>query len=85
MTTEIPEVAERLAREFADVAPRAVMEAVCSSAGECGEDASSLFVEPASCAETTPPQSCFLKPRSYVQRDQRPMCILMQTCRCASR
>ncbi|HEX4978321.1 MAG TPA: hypothetical protein VFV40_10695 [Nocardioides sp.] len=53
MTTEIPEVAERLAREFADVAPRTVMEAVCSCAGECGEDASSLFVEQAARARLT--------------------------------
>jgi hypothetical protein len=47
MTTEIPEVAERLAREFTDVSPRAVMETVCSCAGECGEDVSPLFVEQA--------------------------------------
>jgi len=47
MTTEIPAVAERLAREFADVPPRAVMETVCSCAGECGEDVSPLFVEQA--------------------------------------
>ena len=47
MTTEIPGVAERLAREFADLSPRAVMEAVCSCAGECGEDVSPLFVEQA--------------------------------------
>lgn len=53
MTTVIPEVAERLAREFPDVAPRAVMEAVCSCAGECGEDASQLFVEQAARARLT--------------------------------
>ena len=47
MTTEIPEVAERLAREFVDVPPRAVMETVCSCAGEWGEDASPLIVEQA--------------------------------------
>lgn len=47
MTTEIPEVAERLAREFADVSPQAVMEAVCSCAGECDEDTSPMFVEQA--------------------------------------
>lgn len=44
MTTEI---AERLAQEFADVSPTAVMETVCSCAGECGEDAGPLFVEQA--------------------------------------
>jgi len=47
MTTEIPGVAERLAREFTDVPPRTVMEAVCLCAGECGEDVSPLFVEQA--------------------------------------
>ena len=47
MTTEIPEVAERLAREFADVPPRAVMETVFSCAGECGENVSPMFVEQA--------------------------------------
>jgi hypothetical protein len=47
MATEIPGVAERLAREFADVPPRAVMEAVCSCAGEWGEGVSPLFVEQA--------------------------------------
>jgi len=53
MTTEIPGVAERLAREFADVPPRAVMEAVCSCAGECGEGTSPLFVEQAARARLT--------------------------------
>ena len=53
MTTEIPEVAERLAREFADVPPRAVMETVCSCAGECGDDVSPLFVEQAARARLT--------------------------------
>lgn len=53
MTPEVPEVAERLAREFADVPPRAVMEAVCTCAGECGEDASPLFVEQAARAMLT--------------------------------
>lgn len=47
MTTEIPAVAERLAREFSDVPPRAVMETVCTCAGECGDEASPLFVEQA--------------------------------------
>jgi hypothetical protein len=47
MTTEIPGVAERLARELVDVSPMAVLEAVCTCAGECGEDASPLFVEQA--------------------------------------
>ncbi len=46
MTHDIPEVAERLAREFADVPPRVVMEAVCSCAGEC-ESASPLYLEAA--------------------------------------
>jgi hypothetical protein len=46
VTTEIPEVAERLAREFADVPPLTVLEAVCTCAGEC-EGASPLFVEQA--------------------------------------
>ena len=47
MTTEIPSVAERLAREFADVPPRAVMEVVCTCAGECGDEVSPLFMEQA--------------------------------------
>jgi hypothetical protein len=46
MTHDIPEVAERLAREFADVPPKVVMEAVCSCAGEC-ESASPLYLEAA--------------------------------------
>jgi hypothetical protein len=50
MTDEIPGVAERLAREFADVPPMAVLEAVCSCAGECEND-SPLFVEQAARAK----------------------------------
>lgn len=61
MTTEIPGVAERLAREFTDVPPRAVMETVSSCAGECGEDVSPLFVEHAARArlfrQRTAPQA----------------------------
>lgn len=53
MTTEIPEVAERLAREFVDVPPRAVMEMVSSCAGECDDGASPLFVEQAARARLT--------------------------------
>ena len=59
MTHDIPEVAERLAREFADVPPSVVMEAVCTCAGEC-DSASPLFVEQAAraslAARSCPPQ-----------------------------
>ena len=52
MTHDIPEVAERLAREFADVPPTVVMEAVCTCAGEC-ETAGQLSLEQAARAALT--------------------------------